>query len=336
MTRRPGWSSKWPRPILIGEDGEPIARTERPLTATETLSVHPAAEIFPLLEGVELQGLVDDIKANGLRHPIIVYDVWGQLGDDPPLWVAHQILDGRNRLRACELAGVEPRFQAYIGDDPVAYVLSANLHHRHLDASQRAMIAAKALPMFEAEAKARIVEGARAGGAGKGSANLREGSAGKATEHAAKLVSVAPRSVEHAKVVVERGIPELVAAVEHAQVAVSTASEIARLPAAEQPVAYAKVIYGAKKRPGKKNLEATRKAAKNWSVPRSIPAAAAFFCERLTSTERNKLARLIGAPLVNQLAINTIITSIAGLEPGELARVREAVDRALATCEASA
>jgi hypothetical protein len=60
-----------------------------------------------------------------------------------------------NRLRACQRAGVEPRFEEWRGESPTAYVLSVNLHRRHLTDGQRAMIAVGALPLFEAEARER-------------------------------------------------------------------------------------------------------------------------------------------------------------------------------------
>ena len=39
-------------------------------------------------------------------------------------------------------AGIEPTFTVYTGDDPVAYVVSLNLRRRHLNESQRAVVAA--------------------------------------------------------------------------------------------------------------------------------------------------------------------------------------------------
>jgi ParB-like chromosome segregation protein Spo0J len=77
----------------------------------------------------ELGELADDIMQNGLRQPIVLYQ--------------GQILDGRNRYQACELAGIEPDCTEYEGDDPLGYVLSLNLHRRHLTASQRAALAAE-------------------------------------------------------------------------------------------------------------------------------------------------------------------------------------------------
>ena len=61
---------------------------------------HPIAAIFPLMGEDELQALADDIRDNGLRNPILRFE--------------GKILDGRNRLTACRLAGVEPRFEEFV------------------------------------------------------------------------------------------------------------------------------------------------------------------------------------------------------------------------------
>jgi hypothetical protein len=95
------------------------------------LKPHPVAECFPMLPASELKELADDIKANGLRQNIVVYE--------------GKILDGRNRHAACQIVGVpiENSITQYEGSDPVGYVISANLRRRHLEVGARAMIAAE-------------------------------------------------------------------------------------------------------------------------------------------------------------------------------------------------
>lgn len=174
--------------------------------------VHPAAELFPLVEGRELQDLADDIKANGLLNPITLLAEAGK----------RVLLDGRNRLRACELAGVEPTTEFWAGEgSPVSWVVSQNLRRRHMNESQRAMVAAGLVPLFEGEAKGR--QGRR-----DLPANLPE--RGEAREKAAAAVNVSPRSVASAQVVQREGAPELADAVKQGRVAVSTAAVLAEDP----------------------------------------------------------------------------------------------------------
>ena len=66
------------------------------------------------------------------------------------------ILDGRNRLRVCQEAGIEPKFETYTGDDPIGYVVRANLTRRHLTISQRAVLALRIEPIFAEKARTRV------------------------------------------------------------------------------------------------------------------------------------------------------------------------------------
>jgi hypothetical protein len=56
------------------------------------------------------------------------------------------LVDGRNRLAACQLAGVEPVFVPYQGNDVVAFIISENAGRRHMTKGALAMVAAKAFP----------------------------------------------------------------------------------------------------------------------------------------------------------------------------------------------
>jgi len=155
-----------------------------------------------MLGADELAALAKDIANNGQREPILIAD--------------GLILDGRNRYRACELAGVQPRCRSYKGTDPIALVVSMNIHRRHLDVSQRSMIADK-------------LAGLKRGG--------QETNVGIPTfsqPAAAKLMNVSRDSVVSAHKVRTQGVPELVKAVESGAVAVSVAAEVATLPAEVQ------------------------------------------------------------------------------------------------------
>src|SRR5262249_25639351 len=125
----------------------------------DTLPVHPAAELFPLMSEPELRELGEDIQANGLQAPIVLYK--------------RKLLDDRNRLDAMELVGIKfglnsnpdsgtkffylhgpggsdtldrafGRIEHFDGD-PYAFVISANLHRRHLTAEQKNELIAKLL-----------------------------------------------------------------------------------------------------------------------------------------------------------------------------------------------
>lgn len=100
------------------------------MTTRKKLTIHPAAEAFPMMSRAELRDLADDIAANGLREPIKLFH-----GD---------VLDGRNRLAACKLAKVEPTFVDLPDDtDPIAYVVSLNATRRHMTKGAVAMTVVK-------------------------------------------------------------------------------------------------------------------------------------------------------------------------------------------------
>jgi ParB-like chromosome segregation protein Spo0J len=99
------------------------------------LPFHPLADIFPLMEGKEFDELVDDIKRRGLLFPITTFN--------------GQIIDGRNRARACDKAGVKPRYTPFKGSekDIPRFIISANILRRHLKPNERRDLIKKILKL---------------------------------------------------------------------------------------------------------------------------------------------------------------------------------------------
>lgn len=159
------------------------------------IDAHPAASLFPELSREHLAELARDIKEHGLLEPVEIYE--------------GLVLDGRNRLRACELVGVKPKYvEACVdGLGPTVYVVSKNLHRRHLTASQRAAVATEMLPMLKAEARERQLTGKRPsttnGGRSKGEAKALAGEAVAVSRNyvdaADRLQREAPETFERVK-----------------------------------------------------------------------------------------------------------------------------------------
>ena len=129
-------------------------KTAKPATKTSwrnVLAIHPAAELLPLMDARELRELAADIERRGLQRKI---DLCARNDKE-------QILDGRNRLDALELLGREvvdtkgKLAAAYRGAvvttrDPAelaAWVISANIRRRHLNAAQKRDLLAELLKL---------------------------------------------------------------------------------------------------------------------------------------------------------------------------------------------
>ena len=142
------------------------------------MEFHALAEIFPLMEGDDFADLVADIRANGLNDPVTLYE--------------GKILDGRNRWRACQKLGIEPPVKKLNGQDPVAFVMSENLHRRHLTVGQKAWAAAQVANMQRGGDRVSDQ-----------SANLRN--AQTSQEEAANQFKVSRRSVQTAAFIQKEG-----------------------------------------------------------------------------------------------------------------------------------
>jgi hypothetical protein len=132
------------------DDGTVVKPAVPRVQAAKEYSFHPISNMFPLLEGGEFAALVEDIRAHGLQQEIILYE--------------GQILDGRNRYRACLQTGVEPRFREMLFGsyaDAVAYAIGANIHRRHLTAEERRKIIEQLLKANPEQSDRQIARTAR-------------------------------------------------------------------------------------------------------------------------------------------------------------------------------
>src|SRR5690606_27185151 len=165
------------------------------------MEFHPVADLFPMMSEEEFDNLVASIEVNGIREP-----VW--LHNDG------RVVDGRNRYMACRELGFDPPTRTFEGTDDalLKFVLDLNLHRRHLNASQRAMVAAKLANM--------------AVGRPGNPANLPDIQVSQTD--AAEQLNVGERSVRDARQVQQHGTPDMIADVESGNLAVSKAAAIVK------------------------------------------------------------------------------------------------------------
>ncbi len=175
--------------------------------------IHPAANLFPMMGDKEYRELVADIKANGLRQSVMM------VGETRETAL---IIDGRNRAKALAELGLDLNDHADVMapddiPDPVEFVLSLNLHRRHLTESQRAMVASSVAGLRDGVNKGSSIE-----------------LPAKSQSEAAAQLNVGVASVKRARKVQEQAVPAIVAAVERGDITVSAAADVASLPLAEQ------------------------------------------------------------------------------------------------------
>ncbi len=251
------------------------------------------ADLIPPLEDKDFQDLKRHIAAHGQKDPVVVH--------------AGKILDGRSVYRACRELGLDPRTVPWDGQgSELEFILARNLHRRHLSTNQRAMIAAKVVRCRKALAAGE----AKGTATGMPRANLP---AGRERDRAAEEWNVSSRAVGDALVVAQKGVPELQQMVDEDAVKASAAAKVARLPPDEQRELVRQGPAAITEKGGQ--LRDTPPAEGPGAEP---PApAGAETCQAVEIKPRTKpdvLARKL----------------ISALGPERAARLRDALDRALA------
>lgn len=139
------------------------------------LQLHPLCTLFPRLDGEAFEALKADIAVNGLRQPVVLHE--------------GMILDGGNRYRACSELGIKPDTTDFDGVNIVSFVLSANLHRRHMSLSQQAAIVASAQDWGVAHKTSGRPNNASQGGISTSSDRAAQSGASIKTQQKADAVS---------------------------------------------------------------------------------------------------------------------------------------------------
>jgi protein gp37 len=154
----------------------------------EITGVHPACLAVPDINHEDFDALCKDVAENGLRHEIVLT----KDGD---------LIDGRNRLRACYAAQVEPRFKR-VATDPWHVAYSENIARRHLDTKQKAIFGRCWHEYEKVAAKERQAHGQTAPGKTLPE-TLPEAPKGDSRDKAGERVGVSGKSIEKVAVVAE-------------------------------------------------------------------------------------------------------------------------------------
>jgi hypothetical protein len=179
---------------------------------------HPAAEIFDPLEGKDFMDLVASMKQHGFLpgQEVVLYE--------------GKVLDGWNRQRAADLAGIEPRYRQWESKvDPVEYVVAVNLTRRHLSLIQKAEAAGRLLEKLQAEARKRQQRGK--------SSDNGAADKGKAADLAGRRFGISGDTVSRMQKIKARATPRLLFAARSESLPLAVAAKIAELPPDQQEAA---------------------------------------------------------------------------------------------------
>ena len=169
---------------------------------------HPLSAAFPEMVGDDYQALLDSITNIGVQNPITVFE--------------GMVIDGWHRYRAatelgmdCPVVDMDPEI------DPREFVLAQNKARRHISAAQLT-IATTAVYEWRPHGDQRSALSA---------------DRPKTTAELATMSGVSPRTIEQAKTVQTKAVPEVAEAVKRGELGLKKASAIAKLPIDQQAAA---------------------------------------------------------------------------------------------------
>ncbi len=171
------------------------------------MDIHPACALWPRPSDEEVLKLAESIRTEGLHNPI---------------WLCGgAILDGKTRYEACKIAGVEPTFQEYTGDEPVKFTVAQNARRRHMEVGELSLVLG---------ALCKLPRGRQS----KGLARPFDSNGDKAAGELAKEAGIGRSNVIAAKAVLQYGEPNVVEMVRTGKVGAQTAAYFVRNTPREQ------------------------------------------------------------------------------------------------------
>lgn len=185
------------------------------------MNFHEYANIYRMLNNSELEAMAKNITQHGQLLPITLYE--------------GKILDGRNRYKACLIAGVEPRFEEYTGNDPLGHISALNDHRRHDDPTERAMVGERMASLVRGVNQYNM--GGPKGPCSKPAITLKR---------AAELAGTSKSQIKRVRKAKRDGIPELVDMLESSEITPTDADVVSSLPKEEQRKAVSGGVAGVK------------------------------------------------------------------------------------------
>jgi hypothetical protein len=192
------------------------------------------ADLLPPLTPAEHEALADDIRRRGVIVAVMVDD-------------HNNVIDGQHRLEIAAELGLEVPFKVVAGLDDAQKLdlaLHLNTHRRHLTPSQRGMCLARAEGLMEKYAN-EALERKRKGGQDAGRSRPQQDvecipqpivpsdpivQTGKSRDRLGALFGISGRTVDHARRLLDGGVPELIQAVEDGRMGLATAAKLTSQP----------------------------------------------------------------------------------------------------------
>ena len=210
--------------------------------------VHPAADLFRMMDDDEIAAVTDDMTQHGIRESVYI------LPDG-------LLLDGRNRLLIAYRLGLEVKKEIIETDDPYAWVISTNLMRRQLTPGQKALAVLRSRSLvkrFEDQAAERTkanqerFKTANGGAPSSPPSPAHAPETGEVRVNLARIAGVASTTISAVKAVMP--YPDLVEAIQNDDLPLRQVAKVARRRHKQETASTTEVADPTRKKKSKFNL----------------------------------------------------------------------------------